>query len=239
MLKRIVLLFVLLTFAINQAGVGASAPASIRAFIREMVQVLKYKTRNVDWEKVANETLEGLHGLEQSERIIEHIRELMKKAGDPKNKSDQLYNHVQRCDLCQKVIDMANSVLLPRGEFREIWVDNNALNNGQYGVQIHLSFEVSNLEGVKCKAVAYFFFESGEPIEGDDSSFPPKGEVSVSFTPSYPDAVFKDFTIFMPYDELGLDTGEYDLKCRVELSDFSTEMPLAISDYEYFQHSEP
>jgi serine/threonine protein kinase len=124
------------------------------------------------------------------------------------------------------------------GSFEKIWVDQNVYEKAGKGMKIHAKFTVRNVKNVRCRAVAYFHFDSGEPLKDfNDSYYTIGGHVSVGvdFTPSYDDSVFKDFTLFIPYSELHLDKGKHNLRFKIDLHDHATNTHFAISDYVYFQ----
>lgn len=99
-----------------------------------------------------------------------------------------------------------------------IWVDYDVVQMGTDGMLIHVSFEIDGLEGVPCGIAAYFYTEEGERLMDVDDSYDSEGGQVVTyqdFTPVYPSAVFNDFQLFMPYDELDLADGQYDLKFSI------------------------
>ena len=86
-------------------------------------------------------------------------------------------------------------------------------------MRIHVRFETyGTLKNVPCVAAAYFFFYDGTPIVDSNGKYrDARGNVTVSdkFTPIYSAAVFDDFKLFIPYDELHLSTGVTNLQFRV------------------------
>lgn len=124
-------------------------------------------------------------------------------------------------------------------QISNVWVDHNAYENSQYGMRIHVSFNVVNQQNDNCEIAAYFRFQSGETLRDYNNSYTTyDGQVSVgqTFVPQYYDTTYNDFTLFMPYDELHVDEiGEYDLEFQVQLHDKDSNEFLAESSYYTFQ----
>lgn len=107
------------------------------------------------------------------------------------------------------------------GEIQKIWVDHNVYEEQKKGMRIHITFDVRNLKSKKCKANAYFYYTSGKPLKDfNDELSTTDGNVAMhdTFTPTYANSSFKDFQLFMPYDELHMGTGKYNLKFVIKLS---------------------
>jgi hypothetical protein len=109
-----------------------------------------------------------------------------------------------------------------KGRFIDIRVDYNVYESGQegMGMRIHTKFSVDNLKGIPCRATAYFHFSSGEKLRDFNNSYrATDGQVVVSsdFTPNNDYMIYKDFTLFMPYSELHMADGKYNLKFDVQL----------------------
>jgi hypothetical protein len=66
----------------------------------------------------------------------------------------------------------------------------------------------------------YFKDKEGQPLKDRNKKYySESGDVAVFkyLKPGYDEAVYNDLSIFMPYDELDLDPGEYNLKMAVDL----------------------
>jgi len=108
----------------------------------------------------------------------------------------------------------------PGGQIRAVWVEHNVYDSQRKGMRIHVKFEVTNYQNVKCGAAVYFYYSSGEALKDLNNRYrTPDGKVAygVEFTPANPASVFEDFKIFMPYDELHMGVGEARLKFKVQL----------------------
>lgn len=105
--------------------------------------------------------------------------------------------------------------------FKKVWLEENAEEGGLKGVRIHAHFNVTNLLGQNCRAVAWFYNAStGEPLEDFNNKFATSsGEVSVGmdFAPNYSSADFTDFQMFIPYEELHLPEGKHQIRFHVGL----------------------
>jgi len=134
--------------------------------------------------------------------------------------------------------------LAPAAQVQNVWVDHNLYNEYQQaGMLIHVQFAAQNLQNVNCNAGAYYFTADGQPLMDyyNDLYRSPDGQVSVgsNFVPAYPAAEFSDFQLFLPYDELHLQSGQWQLFFRVYLFDMSTGQPLAASPDIYFNYTTP
>ena len=109
----------------------------------------------------------------------------------------------------------------PRAQFEKIWVDYNVRENGRLGMRIHVKFSVYNMKGVDSQMVVYFEKSDGTKLTTTTKKFASKdGKVAVSraLKPGWDDTVYKDLEVFMPYDELKLGRGKYNLKMDVDLT---------------------
>lgn len=100
----------------------------------------------------------------------------------------------------------------------DIWVDFDVVQMGKDGMLIHVNFVVDGLEGVPCGIAAYFYDESGNLLMDANGSYNSEGGQVVvyqDFTPVYPSVIFEDFELFLPYDELDLPDGDYELKFSI------------------------
>lgn len=104
----------------------------------------------------------------------------------------------------------------PRAIFEKLWVDHDVYENGIKGMRIHVKFTAYDMLNMEAMLAIYFEYddELGGPIEDKNQKYTStEGDVAVykSIKPAYNPAVYNDLQVFMPYDELDLDPGEYDL----------------------------
>ncbi|HEX6605773.1 MAG TPA: hypothetical protein VF276_02550, partial [Chloroflexia bacterium] len=125
--------------------------------------------------------------------------------------------------------------LQPRAVIESVWVDHNVSENNQTGMRIHVKFTINNLKDSTGQVSAYFYMASGEKVQAKNGYYTtPDGQVAVgsNFVPSYDNALFNDFSFFLPYDALQFGSGSYDLKFHVSI--YTPEYRLALSDYKTF-----
>ncbi len=101
-----------------------------------------------------------------------------------------------------------------------------SFNNGTRQIEITPSFTIEGAKNINCKAVAYFYNKNGTPLRDFNNLYNTKdGTVAstVDFNPGYDITVYnqlqQDFKIYLPYSELHLLKGTYDLQYRVVLFD--------------------
>jgi hypothetical protein len=127
----------------------------------------------------------------------------------------------------------------PVVEFGRIRVEDGGFGTG---ILINCSFTLRNLVDERCRAVAFFYFESGEQLRDFNDQFnTADGHAAGSqdFIPSHHDTAFTDLCISMPYEELHLESGMYDLKCYVGLFSDDMNCYFAISPWQHLQITLP
>ena len=98
--------------------------------------------------------------------------------------------------------------------FDKLWIDYNVTENGKLGMRVHVKFTAYNLKDVDCYVALYIEKKTGEKIDGISPEYRSKGgqlAVYKSLKPAYAEAVYKDVMLFMPYSEIKLGKGKYDL----------------------------
>ena len=131
----------------------------------------------------------------------------------------------------------------PYATFDKLWVDYNVYEDGVKGMKIHVKFTAYEMQSVDAYLAIYFENddEIGGYLKDKNSKFNSSaGEVAVysSIKPQYNPAVYSDLTVFMPYDELDLDPGEYDLAMDVKLIYKAGGVISKLTTY-YFDYTEP
>lgn len=133
----------------------------------------------------------------------------------------------------------------PTASIDRIWVDANEHVDGEYGVEVHAELDVKGLKGEEIRLVAYFYFADGDPLKDFDGRYRTSADtvcVGESSTPQYASSHYKDFTLFIPHDQLHFSGHQTrDLKTRVAVYDKSdgTTRFLAHSDHVDFRWSNP
>jgi hypothetical protein len=108
----------------------------------------------------------------------------------------------------------------PRAEFEKIRVDYNVREKGRLGMRIHVKFSVFNMKGVDSEMAVFFEKADGTKLKSTSKTYSSKsGQTAAyrSLKPGYDETIYKDLDVFMPYDELKLGRGKYDLKMDVDV----------------------
>jgi len=137
------------------------------------------------------------------------------------------------------------SIFLPstpadNSRINTIEIEHNTYEDNEIGMKIYVTFDVNNRKNMNCHAAAYFYFSSGEILKDfNDRFYTNEGQVAVgrSFSPSYDDSHYDNFTLFIPYDELHMSNGDYKLKFIVKLYEEDSKRFFAQSDYFNFTFS--
>lgn len=104
--------------------------------------------------------------------------------------------------------------------FNNVWVTHNMFQNGQLGMNIHAKFGVSNMKGISGACGAFFYYGNGQKLMDFNQNYRASdGQVMVTapITPIYDQALFEDFVIFMPYNELHMQPGTHSLKMKLSI----------------------
>lgn len=122
-------------------------------------------------------------------------------------------------------------------EFEDLWVDYDVTENGKKGMLIHVKFTALNLKDVDCYLAIYFEKKNGEKLDGHTQGFRSKnGQLAVYKTlkPAFDEAVYKDLQLFMPYSEIKLEPGKYDLKLEADIILKNGDMVKHLNDHEFW-----
>lgn len=131
-----------------------------------------------------------------------------------------------------------SSVTGAKAKFDKIWVDYNVTEEGEKGMRIHVKFEVTGMEGVDSYLMVYFQKSDGTDLKTSSSVYGSKdGRVvaKVPLKPGYATTVYKDLDVFMPYSELNLTPGKYNLKMDADLAD-NDELLIQHLGYKEFEY---
>jgi hypothetical protein len=128
-----------------------------------------------------------------------------------------------------------------KAKFGKTWVDYNVTEDGEKGMKIHVKFEVSGMQGVDSYVMVYFQKSDGTDLKTGSSLYGSKdGRVVAkrALKPGFDPTVYKDLDVFMPYDELSLTSGKYNLKMDIDLAD-DDEGLIQHLDFHEFQYEKP
>ncbi len=111
----------------------------------------------------------------------------------------------------------------PRASFEKLWVDYDVYgDDNKWGMRIHVRFTIYEMLNRDAYVAIYFQRNDGTErwlMDRNSSYSSTDGYVAVykSIRPSYDPAYYEDLQIFMPYNELDLDAGEYKLTMDVKV----------------------
>lgn len=117
-----------------------------------------------------------------------------------------------------------------------IWVDYNVSRGGKKGMLVHVNFEVAGMKGVDA-LLAIRIRKGGDTyLESASASFSnADGEFEVTYAikPGYDTAVYEDATVFIPYNEIVITRGTWDLELDADLRYEDGELIRHLDFYEF------
>lgn len=113
----------------------------------------------------------------------------------------------------------AESVYKADVVFEDMWVDYDVTENNKKGMLIHLKFSAINMKGIDAQAAIYFQKKHGEKIEGGTGFRSKNGQLAIykDIKPAYDEAVYKDLQLFIPYSEIDVGKGKFDLRMKAQI----------------------
>ena len=104
----------------------------------------------------------------------------------------------------------------PRAVFDTLWVDFDVKENNEMGMKIHLKFVTYNMKDTHATIAIYFMYNTNEMKTIKDKNqkfYSGSGDVAayMDISPGYDTAYYNDLVMFMPYAELDLTPGTYEL----------------------------
>lgn len=145
-------------------------------------------------------------------------------------------------------ISMANAKESPRiaepsAYFDSIWVDYGVTEEGKLGMRVHLKFTAYGMKNMDAYLAIYFTYNddiAGVLKDKNNKFVSTAGDVALyrSIKPAYDPAVYDDLSAFMPYSELDLEPGNYDLTMDVKLI-YAKGGEIAKLTYYDFEYSKP
>ena len=117
---------------------------------------------------------------------------------------------------------LPSGIVEPRASFEKIWVDYDITDEGRKGMRIHVRFTAYEMLNMDAYLAIYFEFAdaTAATLKDKNSRYnSTDGDVAVykSIKPQYDPAVYDDLQVFMPYSELDLDPGKYNLTMDVKV----------------------
>lgn len=108
----------------------------------------------------------------------------------------------------------------PRATFKEVWVDYDVVESGVKGMRIHVKFTAYGMRNLNSYLAIYFQDSDGDYLKDKNGKFASASDdvaVYREMTPAYDPAEYNDLTVFMPYAELDLPAGSYNLTMDIKL----------------------
>ncbi len=110
----------------------------------------------------------------------------------------------------------------PKATFDKIWVDYDITEDNQKGMRIHLKFSAYGMKNMDAYVAVYFEYndEVGGYVKDKNQKFnSTAGDAALykSIKPAYDPAEYADLQLFMPYAELDLEPGEYDITMDIKV----------------------
>ena len=105
-------------------------------------------------------------------------------------------------------------------KLERMWIDYNVKEKGRLGMRIHVNFTAYNMKSVRSYLGIYFAKENGTRLTTKNKKFASSdGQVAIYYfiTPAYDAAVYDDVELFMPYDELNLGRGKFNLTMSADV----------------------
>lgn len=109
-----------------------------------------------------------------------------------------------------------------RAEFSEGRLVHDVFKDSKKGMEVHHKIRVVGMKDRDLEVACYFYREDGTPLKDENNSFRTTGgDVSVGehHVIKYADSTFKDFSLFLPHNELHAGTGAHKLKVKCEAFD--------------------
>jgi hypothetical protein len=137
----------------------------------------------------------------------------------------------------------SNKNFTPGATFDKLWIDYDVFDNGIKGMKIHVKFTAYEMKDMDAFLAIYFQTddENSTWLMDKNSKYNSSdGYVAVyrSIKPQYDPAVYNDLDVFMPYSELDLDPGEYDLAMDVKIIYKAGGTVSKLTKY-YFEYTKP
>lgn len=114
----------------------------------------------------------------------------------------------------------SNLLPVPHATFSKQWIDYDVFEDGVKGMRIHIMFTAYEMKDLGSYAAIYFQDDLGNKLKDKNQKFnSTSGEVAVYklLNPCCDVTDYKDLQVFMPYDELDLEPGSYNLTMDVDV----------------------
>ena len=115
-------------------------------------------------------------------------------------------------DKCKKGIPLKIAAKID-----SVWWEDAVQRNVE-GIRIHVKFQTYNMFHVWGNIAAYFYSTDGVALDDINGKYKTEyGKVSTGrdFKPKWENAIYEDFTLFIPYDEFHLPSGKHDFNFNI------------------------
>jgi hypothetical protein len=110
----------------------------------------------------------------------------------------------------------------PYATYDSLWVDYDIKEDNVLGMKVHVKFTTYGMKNMDAYLAIYFMYNdeiAGVLKDKNNKMVSSAGDVAIykALKPNYDPAVYDDVSMFMPYSELDLEPGLYDLTMDVKL----------------------
>jgi hypothetical protein len=108
----------------------------------------------------------------------------------------------------------------PRVTFNKIWIEYDVVEAERKGMRIHAKFTAHNMKDIDSYLAVYFSQKNGYKLKTTNTKYASKeGQVAVyrSMKPGFAETNYDDLSVFIPYEELNLVRGTYDLQLDADI----------------------
>jgi predicted nucleic acid-binding protein len=110
------------------------------------------------------------------------------------------------------------------------WVDFDVTESGEKGMRVHTKFNVNGMLNKTGQVYVYFYDSDNSLLKYNDRLV----SAYEDFKPGYVNAVYNDFTVFVPYSKFSfLGSGEHDLRFDVTIHDDDANILIESAKYEF------
>lgn len=130
----------------------------------------------------------------------------------------------------------------PEAIVENVWVQHDVQGqDGSLGMVVNARLNLTGYQGVPFSAWAAFGFDGAAGIPDVDGLYTsPEGQVAstAQFTPEYESTLFEAFQIFLPYSQLHLAPGQYQLNVLIALWDMQNGEFVTVSEPVPFSYTQ-
>jgi hypothetical protein len=124
------------------------------------------------------------------------------------------------------------------GKLNRIWIDYNVTQNGRLGMRVHVDFEVSGLKGSDIMLAVRIFGEDNEMLTSKSAAYQNESEqfeINYPLKPGFETTAYEDVSVFIPYEEIVIGKGVWNLKLDVDIEYESHELiqHLGIKEFQF------